>query len=101
LGNIDGILKMICTTIRKGDECVFMTTRGCNYNGGACKPVVEACEACQKVATYEAGNYCTTAPDPALKWKNGNCNFATNIKGTAADAQKQKVNPMKASKRRK
>ncbi|MDY0223586.1 MAG: PxxKW family cysteine-rich protein [Desulfobacterium sp.] len=92
---------MICTTIRKGDECVFMTTRGCNYNGGACKPVVEACEACQKVATYEAGNYCTTAPDPALKWKNGNCNFATNIKGTAADAQKQKVNPMKASKRRK
>jgi hypothetical protein len=99
LGNIDGVLKMICTTIRKGDECVFMTASGCKYNGGACKPVVEACEGCQRVSSYETGNYCTSAPDPALKWKNGNCNLATHVKAVV-EVQKQKVNPIKASKRR-
>jgi hypothetical protein len=43
--------------------------------------------------------YCTAAPDPSLKWKNGSCNMATHIK-TTVETQKQKLNPIKASKRR-
>jgi len=76
-----------------------MAARGCTYNGGACKPVVEACEGCLRVSEYETGKYCTAAPDPGLKWKNGDCNFATHIK-KAVETKKQKVNPIKASKRR-
>jgi len=90
---------MICTSIRKGEECVFMTAQGCGYNGGECKPVVEACQGCQRAVEYEAGVYCTAAPDPALKWKNGNCNLATHVK-TSIETKKQKINPIKASKRR-
>ncbi len=90
---------MICDTVRKGDSCVFMAATGCKYNGGACKPVVEQCEGCQRISEYETGKYCTAAPDPALKWKNGNCNMATHVK-TVVETKKQKINPIKASKRR-
>lgn len=76
-----------------------MAAGGCQYNGGVCRPVVEACEGCGRVAAYESGQYCTAAPDPALKWKNGNCNMATHVK-TVAETKKQKINPIKASKRR-
>ncbi|MBI9089161.1 MAG: PxxKW family cysteine-rich protein [Desulfobacterium sp.] len=89
---------MICTTIRKNDECVFMKAKGCTYNGGSCKPVTEACEGCQRLAEYETGKYCTAAPEPEIKWKNGNCNLATHVK-TVVATKKQKVNPIKASKR--
>jgi hypothetical protein len=33
-----------------------------------------------------------------MKWKNGNCNLATHVATTVA-ANKQKINPLKASKR--
>jgi hypothetical protein len=89
---------MICTTIRKDEECVFMAARGCTYNGGACKPAVEACEGCNRMSEYETGKFCTAAPEPQLKWKNGNCNLATHVK-TVVETKKQKVNPIKASKR--
>ena len=90
---------MKCTTIRKDEECVFMTAKGCSYNGGTCKEVIEQCEGCQRMSEYETGKFCTAAPDPALKWKNGNCNFATHVR-TAVETRKQKLNPIKASKRR-
>lgn len=90
---------MICTTIREGDDCVFMTKKGCSYNGGACLPIIDECMGCARPSEFKTGMYCAAAPDPSLKWKNGNCNIATHIKITEA-AKKQKVNPIKASKRR-
>jgi hypothetical protein len=74
-----------------------MKKNGCSYNGGVCLEVVEQCEGCGQIGTFAAGRYCSTYPAPALKWKNGNCNFATHIK--TAQVAKGKVNPLKASKR--
>ncbi len=90
---------MICTTVREGDNCVFMTTKGCSYNEGSCLPIIEACTGCQRTSEYKTGFYCVAAPDPSLKWKNGNCNIATHVKIEAAIKGK-KINPIKASKRR-
>ncbi|MCG8638676.1 MAG: PxxKW family cysteine-rich protein [Desulfobacterales bacterium] len=90
---------MICTTVREGDDCVFMTKEGCGYNGGACLPIIDQCNGCQRTSKFETGVYCIAAPDPSLKWKNGNCNTATHVK-TVAAKKKQKINPIKASKRR-
>ena len=90
---------MICTTIREGDDCVFMTTKGCSYNEGACLTIIDECKGCGRTSEFETGVYCTAAPDPSLKWKNGNCNIATHVKTVAAN-KKQKINPIKASKRR-
>ncbi|MFH1152578.1 MAG: PxxKW family cysteine-rich protein [Pseudomonadota bacterium] len=90
---------MICTTVRKGDECMFMASSGCTFNGGECKPIIEQCEGCNRVVECEGGKYCSAAPDPAVKWKNGNCNLATHIK-IVVETKKQKLNPIKASKRR-
>jgi hypothetical protein len=90
---------MICTTVREGDDCVFMKTKGCSYIGGACLPIIDECNGCQRISEYATGKYCTAAPDPSLKWKNGNCNFATHVK-TVETTKKQKINPIKASKRR-
>jgi hypothetical protein len=89
---------MICTTIRKGEECAFMTKNGCSFNGGHCCKVVEACNGCSRSHAYESGWYCTATPDPAVKWKHGNCNLATHIT-TSVKAEKAKLNPLKASKR--
>nr|NJM03329.1 hypothetical protein [Desulfobacula sp.] len=90
---------MICTTVRKGDNCVFMTAQGCSYNEGTCLPIAEQCSGCQRASQFETGMYCTAAPDPSLKWKNGICNMATHVKAVEA-VKKQKLNPIKASKRR-
>ena len=90
---------MICTTVREGDECVFMTAKGCSYNDGNCHPVVDQCMGCQRTKEIASGIYCTAAPNPALKWVNGNCNIATHVK-TVTETKKQKLNPIKASKRR-
>lgn len=90
---------MICTTVREGDDCVFMTGEGCCFNGGACLPIIDQCNGCNRTGEFETGVYCTAAPDPSLKWKNGNCNIATHVK-TVAATKKQKINPIKASKRR-
>ncbi|WP_320045094.1 PxxKW family cysteine-rich protein [uncultured Desulfobacter sp.] len=90
---------MICTTVRDGQECVFMTAKGCSYNEGSCFPIIDECKGCQRSAEFATGVYCAAAPDPSLKWKNGNCNMATHVK-TATETKKQKLNPIKASKRR-
>lgn len=90
---------MICKTVREGEDCVFMKKNGCSYIDGACLSIIEQCNGCQRVSEQKTGIYCKAAPDPSLKWKNGNCNFATHIK-VAEAAKKQKINPIKASKRR-
>jgi len=90
---------MICTTIREGENCVFMTNKGCSYNGGNCLPIVEECDGCKRPKEFATGIYCLAAPDPSLKWTNGNCNMATHVK-TTAEVKTQKINPIKASKRR-
>ena len=91
---------MICTTVRNGIECPFMTVDGCTYNGGICHQTVEQCDGCGRNAQFETGWYCSACPEPAQKWKNGNCNFATHVKNTPQSAQ-AKINPLKASKRSK
>ena len=89
---------MLCTTVREGKECPFMTAKGCGYNGGVCHSVVESCQGCSRSTELTSGWYCTACPDPALKWQNGNCNLATHVT-TAATGTKAKINPLKASKR--
>lgn len=76
-----------------------MTANGCVFNGGSCREIVEACSGCNRVVDYEGGWFCSVAPDPAVKWKNGNCNLATHV-STETVEKKQKINPIKASKRR-
>jgi hypothetical protein len=88
---------MVCTTAKNGRECPFMTAKGCGYNGGTCHEIIEQCKGCGKSIETSSGWYCASYPDPSLKWKNGNCNFATHI--ASAAAAKTKVNPLKASKR--
>ncbi len=88
---------MICETIRKGSECAFMTKKGCGYNGGACHQALEACAGCNRIVVVSEARYCSSCPDPAVKWKLGNCNLATHI--VKETAQAAKVNPLKASKR--
>jgi len=90
---------MICTTVRNGDDCVFMSANGCKYNGGECKPIIEKCEGCQRIVENANGKFCTAVPDPSIKWKNGICNLATHVK-IVVEVKKQKLNPIKASKRK-
>lgn len=89
---------MICTTIREGQECAFMTKKGCGYTDGKCVNIVEQCTGCNRAVEFSTGWYCTAAPEPELKWKSGRCNMATHVVDEAAAAGK-KINPIKASKR--
>ena len=89
---------MVCTTVRNGKECPFMTAKGCSYNGGICHEIVEQCEGCNRKQAYGDGWYCSSTPEPTMKWKNGNCNLATHVSNTIKTNQ-QKINPLKASKR--
>jgi hypothetical protein len=89
---------MVCTSVKPGIECFFMTKNGCQFNGGACHQIVEQCEGCQKVMEFPTGKYCISFPDPAVKWRHGNCNMATNVK-VATVKTNEKINPLKASKR--
>jgi hypothetical protein len=70
---------MVCTTVRKGFECPFMTAKGCSYNGGICHEVVEHCNGCNRSAEFSSKWYCTACPDPSIKWKTGDCNFASHV----------------------
>ncbi|MCF8082516.1 MAG: PxxKW family cysteine-rich protein [Deltaproteobacteria bacterium] len=90
---------MVCQTVKHGHDCFFMTKKGCSFNGGTCHIIVEACEGCQKVIALPTGKYCQAFPDPAAKWRVGNCNMATHLQATAGK-ENGKINPLKASKRR-
>lgn len=90
---------MDCATVRAGTPCPFMTKKGCTFNGGRCNPVVEQCEGCAHVISYNGGSYCSSYADPAAKWSLGTCNFATHLVKEAVAAS-AKVDPLKASKRK-
>lgn len=89
---------MICQTIRNGQDCSFMTKKGCGCHGGSCITIVEACADCSKIFEAAAGKYCKVYPNPAVKWTTGKCPTASHIK-TALVESTQKINPLKASKR--
>ena len=90
---------MVCTSVKEGFECLFMSKKGCRFNGGECYPIVEQCEGCQKVQEFPTGKYCLVFPDPVAKWRVGTCNMATHIVETSKKGN-GKLNPLKASKRR-
>ena len=90
---------MVCTTVKEGVECSFMSKKGCQFNGGACHPIIEQCEVCQKVTDLPAGKYCSVFPDPSAKWRSGNCSMATHIEKDVGKGTR-KINPLKASKRK-
>lgn len=89
---------MVCTTLRPGFECIFMTKKGCQFNGGSCHPIVDQCDGCQRITEYPTGKYCMSFLDPSIKWKNGVCNMATHIQ-INTKKETNKINPLKASKR--
>jgi len=90
---------MICQTLNNGVECIFMKQSGCGYNGGKCYSIVESCEGCNRIQEFETGKFCSSYAEPGMKWKNGQCNFATHIVKESA-APKKVVNALKASKRK-
>ena len=90
---------MDCTTIKEGYPCFFMSKKGCQFNGGACHSVVEQCEGCQKAQEFPTGKYCIIFPDPAAKWRVGDCNMATHLQAKSTK-KNGKLNPLKASKRK-
>ena len=92
------VIKMLCSTVKEGSECFFMSKTGCQFNGGTCHPIIEQCEGCEKVRDFPAGKYCLVFPDPLSKWRTGNCNMATHLK-QVINKEKGKINPLKASKR--
>ncbi|MBW2645485.1 MAG: PxxKW family cysteine-rich protein [Deltaproteobacteria bacterium] len=90
---------MDCLTIKNGAECIFMGKNGCSFNGGSCHAIVEECNGCGRAVEFATGWFCSTCPDPATKWKNGKCNFATHVKKESQQGT-IKINPLKASKRK-
>ena len=60
------------------------------------QPIIDKCEGCQHVEN----GYCTSYLYPSAKWRAGNCPMATHTKAETKKSA-SKVNPLKASKRRK
>ena len=89
---------MHCESIKPGVDCTFMSKKGCSFNGGGCKTVVEECTGCDRTLGSNGSTYCASFPDPAAKWRRGACNLATHVKNGKQETA-QKVNPLKASKR--
>lgn len=75
-----------------------MTKSGCNFNGGQCHQIVEACEGCTHIVEFPTGRYCDAYMDTSIKWAYGMCNFATHIQPEKKQEAKM-LNPLKASKR--
>ena len=90
---------MHCVSVKPGVYCTFMTKKGCSFNGGKCRPVVDNCEGCERLINFEECVYCASFPDPAVKWRRGNCNLATHVKADKSNGNAAKINPLKASKR--
>ena len=89
---------MICTTVRTGMECRFMSANGCSYNGGICHEIVEQCDGCKRASKHSNSWYCSACPDPIVKWKNGDCNLASHVSTSNKDSN-GKLKPLKASNR--
>jgi hypothetical protein len=91
---------MQCETIKPGLECSFKAKTGCGFLGGACRPIFEKCEGCERIKTYEGKKFCAAFPDPAVRWRLGNCNMATHIKTeTKSEAAKVRVGQQKQKKK--
>ena len=68
------------------------------YAAGSFQPIVERCEGCERIVEENNTKYCRTYLNPAAKWRQGMCNFATHAK-PELKLVKVRVNPLKASKR--
>ena len=90
---------MICSSVKQGVECPFMSAKGCSFNGGICHEIVEQCNGCNRNTQFTSGWYSSACPDPSVKWKNGKCNLASHVADTSSVKQ-TKLNPLKASKRK-
>ncbi len=90
---------MVCTSVKQGFDCHFMTKKGCGFNGGTCHRIVEQCEGCQRIGEFASGKYCLIYPDPSAKWRLGKCQMATHLKETTRK-ENGRINPLKASKRK-
>ncbi|HIW77675.1 MAG TPA: PxxKW family cysteine-rich protein [Candidatus Bilophila faecipullorum] len=73
------------------------TEQGVELKGIVMQPIIDKCEGCDRVRSFEEEKFCSSYPVPARKWADGRCNFATHIKVESGKAAK--VNPLKASKR--
>ncbi|MBW2621688.1 MAG: PxxKW family cysteine-rich protein [Deltaproteobacteria bacterium] len=89
---------MNCLTVKQGVECLFMSKKGCDFNGGTCHEILDDCQGCDRAKEFETGTFCISVPDPAVKWRRGSCNLATHLKAVAKE-KGPKLNPLKASKR--
>lgn len=89
---------MICKSVKEGANCIFMKKKGCSFNGGRCYPIVDSCDGCDMAEEYPTGIYCKSCAEPASKWSTGTCNLATHVKKENG-ITKNKLNPLKASKR--
>lgn len=93
---------MQCVTVKEGVPCAFMSKAGCSFIGGACKPIVEKCQGCDRAKPYTDGVYCLSFPDPEVKWRTGICAMATHIKLDAKGADaKVRVGQQKQAKKKK
>jgi len=91
---------MICSIIKVGQDCAFMTKKGCSYDGEKCYPIIDRCKGCGRVVTFPAGEFCASSPDPATKWSSRDCNMATHIVKEKSNEPVKMLNPLKASKRK-
>jgi len=91
------IMNLNCITIKNGKECIFMTLKGCFFDGGKCDPIVEQCNGCLHIEEFPDGKYCDNYASPAVKWSSYACNRATHIIKEKEDVKF--VDPLKASKR--
>ncbi len=62
------------------------------------KSIIESCDGCERIIVENTDKFCKIYANPAAKWRNGLCNFATHVK-PEIKVQKIRVNPLKASKR--
>jgi hypothetical protein len=90
---------MVCQTVKAGVNCIFMTKKGCSFNGGTCHTISDKCEGCDKIIETPTGKYCMMYPEPSAKWSVSGCPSATHIKNGVQE-KTQKINPLKASKRK-
>jgi hypothetical protein len=89
---------MQCQTVLPGTECTFWGKKGCVFTEGACEPIVETSEGCERVVDGSIGKVCSAYPAPQRKWTMGICNFATHVK-VEIKTEDAKINPLKASKK--
>ena len=62
------------------------------------KTIIDKCDGCERIIIEDQDRFCKTYANPAAKWRNGICNFATHAKPEII-VQTVRINPLKASKR--